>query len=187
MNRKFLIALIVMNLAMVALSMTIDYADFLETPAYLWLFVPICSLYPLLLVVNYVIYLWRGRFMQWLLNFTAVGIVGYAAMAFVFYPIYMWQHGFSWYEFGNIFWVLLYGSQIFVITPHLRRLHRIGYAMILAYFVAKDLLDRFSVTYSYQRYGMLSLDLQNILLAVVLILHVVAFFLIIKRDYANPS
>ena len=163
---------------MTAAAMTIDYLDFVETPFYLWLFVPICSLYPFLLALNYLIYLRRRIFSQILLNFTAVGIVSYGIMAFIFYPLYMYEHGFSWYEFGNIFWVLLYGSQIFVIWKHLRRISWTWYTLILTYFIAKDFLDRFSVTYSYQRYGLLSFDLQNILFAVVLILHVSVVFMI---------
>lgn len=170
---------------MVAAAMTIDYRDFIETPVYLWIFVPICPLYPFLLAVNYILYLWRGKWLQWLLNFTAIGIISYSLMAFVFYPLYMYENGFGWYELGNIFWVLLYGSQICVIWPAVRRIHWSGYALILAYFLAKDFLDRFSITYSYQRYSLLSDWLQNTLFIAILILHIAVLLFIIKRDYAK--
>lgn len=176
-----MISLIVLNLAMVAAAMTIDYKDFIETPAYLWIFVPICPLYPLLLAVNYIWYLKRGVWLQWLLNFTAVGIISYGLMAFVFYPLYMYENGFGWYELGNIFWVLLYGSQIFLIWPHLKRTSAFYYVLIALYFFAKDFLDRFSVTYSYQRYGLIGDNAQNILFIAILILHITALALICYR------
>lgn len=179
----FFVALIVLDLFMTGAALTIDYRDFIETPFYLWIFVPICSLYPLLLVVNYIWFLWQKKWSQWLLNFTAVGIISYALMALVFYSLYMYNRGFTWYEFGNIFWVLLYGSQIFVIWKYLKKIHWVGYASILAYFLAKDFLDRFSVTYSYQRYGILSSFELNVFFVAVLVLHILAFCFIVRVMY----
>lgn len=177
----YLIALVILNLVMVFGAMTIDYKDFVETPFYLWIFVPICPLYPFLLAVNYIWYLLRRAWPQFLLNFAAVGIISYSAMAFIFYPLYMYENGFGWYEFGNIFWVLLYGSQIFLIWPHLRRISASSYVFIALYFFAKDFLDRFSVTYSYQRYGLLGDWLQNTLFIAILILHIAAIFIVVKK------
>ncbi|HBB02410.1 MAG: hypothetical protein US89_C0013G0030 [Candidatus Peregrinibacteria bacterium GW2011_GWF2_38_29] len=180
------VVLIVLDLFMTGAALTIDYRDFVETPFYLWIFVPICSLYPLLLAVNYAIYLWRKKFVQWLLNFTAVGIISYSLMALVFYSLYMYNRGFAWYEFGNIFWVLLYGSQIFVIWKYLLKIHWAGYASILIYFIAKDFLDRFSATYSYQRYGILSSFELNVFFVAVLVLHIFAFIIVSQRKEMSP-
>ncbi|MFA6550114.1 MAG: hypothetical protein WCT36_02045 [Candidatus Gracilibacteria bacterium] len=181
------VALIVLDLFMTGAALTIDYRDFVETPFYLWIFVPICSLYPLLLTVNYAIYLWRGKFVQWLLNFIAIGIISYSLMALIFYSLYMYNRGFAWYEFGNIFWVLLYGSQIFVIWKYLKHINWSCYVLILVYFIAKDFLDRFSVTYSYQRYGILSLFELNLFFVSVLVLHIVTFVIIMRKKYTAAA
>src|SRR3989338_3304486 len=150
-----------LGFAMALLALRIDLHDFVETPYYLWMFVPVCSLYPFLLTLCYLFFLKKGYFPQFLLHFTLFGIIGYGVIAPVFYAYYMFEQGFAWYEFGNIFWVWLYASQAFLLWPYVKKIPWWQFLLIVAYFLIKDFLDRFSVTWSYVRFEMLSEHLMN--------------------------
>src|SRR3989338_2212337 len=121
-NSKLAMVLAALDLFMAVTATYVDRFEFLSAPWYLVIFIPICPLYPLLLGINFWKFGKAGSFNQFLLNFTAIGIISYGLMAFVFYPLYMLENGFGWYELGNIFWVALYSSQIFVIYHHLNRI-----------------------------------------------------------------
>lgn len=183
LSRRRLIFLALLGLIMFGLALRLDLHDFYETPAYLWLFVPICSLYPLLLSINYLFLLKKGAIPQFLLAFTLFGIIGYGVMAPVFYTMYMLESGFSWYEFGNIFWVWLYASQAILLWPYIRRVPSWQFGLIGLYFLAKDLLDRFSVTWSYTRFGVLSETLMNRMFCVAIVVHIVVFAVLFKKCY----
>lgn len=179
--RKFLWILAILGVVMSLVALNVDLHDFFETPWYLWIFVPICPLYPMLLALNYLFFLRKGEYPPMLLVFTFFGIVGYGVVAPVFYTLYMADNGFSWYEFGNIFWVLLYSAQAGILWPHLKtallQLRWWQFLAIPSYFFSKDLLDRFSVTWSYVRYGVLSELLMNRVLVVLFVVHFAIFTL----------
>lgn len=171
-NQKILTLLILFDLFMAFAALRVDWSDFSIVPWYLWLFVPICPLYPFLLAINYFIYKKRSSFSQPLLHFTAIGILAYGIMAYLFYPFYMVLKGeFLWYEFGNILWVTLYAAQMFLLLPFLRKINPWWYFLFAGYYFTKDFLDRFSITYSYQRADEFT-DLQaNWLFIIIVILH----------------
>lgn len=156
-----------------AIALSVDFRDFIETPWYLWLWVPICSLYPFLLGVNYLFFLWKGEFSRFFLAFTLIGIIGYGMIAPLFYLLYMREFGFAWYEFGNIFWVWLYAAQGLLLLPYFRApcLPWWQFFLIAGYFFVKDFLDRFSVTWSYVRYEMLSEWHMNLVFVALILVH----------------
>ena len=139
--------LVALGFLMAGLALNIDLHDFLETPWYLWPWVPICALYPLLLALNYLYFLRKGEFSRFFLGFTVCGALGYGMIAPLFYILYMAEHGFAWYELGNILWVWLYAAQAYFLLPYVRgRLPVWQLGLIFGYFLTKDLLDRFSTT-----------------------------------------
>lgn len=196
-SRRKLVFLALLGFAMSIGSMTIDWQDFAETPWFLWPFVPICPLYPFLLGV---LYAWRARKGKWpvrLMLFTLLGITSYGVIAIVFYPLYMLENGFAWYELGNVFWVMIYSLQAVWLWKefgrdggHWRpgRLSKVSTCLIAAYavyFFAKDILDRYSVTFSYVRYNILSDVLTNRMFITVLVVHTLVFltyFLTMRRE-----
>lgn len=184
-SRRLVWILAFIGLAMSAIALRIDLHDFTETPFYLWLFVPICSLYPFLLALNYVWFLRKKMFSPFLLVFTLFGAIGYGIIAPFFYAYYMVQNGFSWYEFGNVFWVWLYASQAFLLwpylRPHLKELPLWQLCLVAIYFFTKDFLDRFSVTWSYVRFGVVSIDLMNGIFALLLIVHAILLIFVMFR------
>lgn len=171
-SRRFFWFLVILGFAMTFGALRIDLHDFVETPLYLWIFVPVCSLYPLLLALNYLLFLKRGYFSQFLLQFTLFGIIGYGIIAPFFYAYYMYENGFAWYEFGNIFWVWLYASQAFLLWKYVKKIPWWQFSFIILYFFTKDFLDRFSVTWSYVRFEVLSLNMMNVIFGLLLIVHV---------------
>jgi len=189
LSKKQLWFLVFLGISMSLLALRIDLHDFVETPWYLWPWVPICSVYPLLLALNYLYFLRFGRFPQFLLNFTVFGIIGYGIIAPIFYIFYMMESSFSWYEFGNIFWVWLYASQAFLLWPQRKQLPWWQIFLIGGYFFIKDLLDRFSVTWSYVRYGVLSENLMNIVFSLLLVIHLglLLFFLYKQLRFHKKS
>ncbi len=173
-SRKLALFLAALGFSMAGVALSVDLHDFVETPWYLWLWVPICSLYPFLLGVNYLFFVWRGEFPRFLLIFTLVGIFGYGMVAPVFYGLYLFEHGFGWYEFGNIFWVWLYAAQGFLLLPYVRRVSCLPwwqFFLVAGYFFVKDFLDRFSVTWSYVRYEMLSQWHMNLVFVALVLVH----------------
>lgn len=180
-SKKQLWFLVFLGFSMSLLALRIDLHDFVETPWYLWPWVPICFIYPLLLALNYLYFLKFGRFPQFLLNFTIFGIISYGIIAPVFYTLYMMESGFSWYEFGNIFWVWLYASQAFLLWPQRKNLPWWQISLIGGYFFVKDLLDRFSVTWSYVRFGALSDNLMNIVFSLLLAIHLGLLLILLHR------
>lgn len=180
-SRKRLLFFVILGLGMSLVAWFMDLHDFVETPWYLWVFVPVCSGYPLLLALNY-LYFWRfRRFQPLLLHFTLYGIIGYGVIAPLFYAFYMVESGFSWYEFGNIFWVWIYAAQAFFLWPARIRLTCWQLFLIVAYFFTKDFLDRFSVTWSYVRFGVLSSLLMNTIFVLLLLIHSALFVIFLKK------
>lgn len=181
LSRPFCWFLAFLGLVMTLGALTIDLHDFVETPVYLWIFVPICSLYPLLLALNYLIFLKKGNFFQPLLVFTLFGIMGYGIIAPVFYFGYMLEAGFAWYEFGNIFWVWLYACQAFLLWSHVKKISLWQFLLIGGYFFLKDFLDRFSVTWSYVRLGVLSEGLMNVTFGLLLAVHLALLLMLARK------
>lgn len=173
--------LIVVDTFMSLAAFRVDWWDFFTVPWYFVPFVPICPIYPLLLAINFFIYKKRGNFNQPFLHFTAIGIIGYGIMAFLFYPSYILIKGFQWYEFGNLVWVTVYAVQIFLIWPFVKKIHANWYLLFGGYYLAKDFLDRFGETFSYQRAGEFSSTQANLFFGAIIFLHLLAIFLLTRK------
>lgn len=187
-SRRLIWSLLIIDIVMALIALTVDLHDFFETPWYLWLWVPICSIYPFLLALNYGYFLKHGRFQPFMLSFTVFGVIGYGIIAPVFYGLYMREAGFAWYEFGNILWVWLYASQGILLWPFVREmlitntLRVTQLLVIFGYFLIKDILDRFSVTWSYVRFGALSESTMNITFVTLLIVHFVLLAVFLRKS-----
>lgn len=186
-SKRLLWILILLDVGMAITAFTVDFSDFSVVPWYLWVFVPICPLWPALLTVNFLTFKRTGRFWNPLLHFTAIGIISYGIMAYIFYPTYMLTHGFAWYELGNVFWVTLYASQIFLIWPFLKKIPVWWYLLFALYFIPKDILDRFGPTFSYQRFGDFTDGVSNFLFLSIAILHLSAIVFLMMRHSAKNA
>ncbi|MEK7528458.1 MAG: hypothetical protein AAB592_01700 [Patescibacteria group bacterium] len=181
-NQRAVLFLAILDLSMGLIATYVDWPDFFAVPWYLVIFTPICPLYPLLLSANFFYFLKKQKFLQPLLYFTAIGIGSYGLMAFIFYPLYMASQGFGWYELGNIFWVTVYAAQFFIIFPQLKKIPTLYFIPIIAYFFAKDLLDRFGPTFSYIRTNSIPDPLADTLFTAIAILHIGMIFLVFFKS-----
>ena len=174
--------LCLLSFVMSVIALVHDWYDFVDTPWYVWILIPICPLYPFLLGVCYLVYLRRGFFPRFLTLFTFIGITSYGVMALLFYPLYMLHSGFAWYELGNIFWVMIYASQAFLLARFLRRVPWWHLAGAMGYFLLKDLSDAFGVTFSYVRYEVLTVPMIWMFFVVMVVLHLAAGWYALLRS-----
>ena len=140
-NTKSFKMLILLDLFLVTGSTLVDWHWLSSVKWYLLPFAPICSLYPLLLVVWLILYRLKKNIPPFLTSFIFIAIAAYGPMAWVYFPSYMVWYGFDWIIFGNIFWVTAYALQAFVIKTEIKPLPAYQYFIIIAYFLFKDYAD----------------------------------------------
>lgn len=80
-------------------------------PLYLWLFVAVCPIYPLLLALLFLQLYLKKPLNQFLLAFAVIPSIVFGFLALLFYPIAMIYQGFSWNALGQILWVWVYAGQ----------------------------------------------------------------------------
>ncbi|MEI7792399.1 MAG: hypothetical protein WCI57_02860 [Candidatus Berkelbacteria bacterium] len=146
LNHKFIIALIILDLAWASIAAAYDWEVFRQVPVCLWPFLIICPVFPALLSL-----VWAQSLdfepSNCLLAFGAIPSLIYFFAALIYYPTWMALNGFDWMTFGAIFWVLPYGLQaIYLILRH-RVKFRFSVAAIIF------LLVSFGIQYKTKTYG----------------------------------
>ena len=146
-GRKTIAALIMLDLVMAMGSIAWDWSWFVRVEWYLKPFTPICSLYPLLLLVWFVNYYRNKKNPDWFTAFIFTGVVSYGLMAWIYFPGYMSYYGFDLMGFGNLAWVTTYFLQSLVLLSELKKLPLHQYLLIFSYFLFKDYSDRYLGTF----------------------------------------
>ena len=145
-DKKALIVLIVLDLFKAVGSNVTDWPwlNYVvqQNPIVLPL-TPICSLYPLLLAIWFILYYKNKKIPQIFTNFIYIGIISYGLMSLFYFPAYMTWDGFKLMTVGNMFWVFTYALQSLIIKSQVKSVPAYQYAIIFAYFVLKDYSDRF--------------------------------------------
>lgn len=111
MRQKYIYILITINLIWTASAIIYDWNNIIRIPAYLWPFLLICQIYPLLLAIYWVLYRRDKRVNEYLTAFATIPSIIYLIAALIYYPSWMVYHHFNWLAFGGIFWVAAYGLQ----------------------------------------------------------------------------
>ncbi len=148
-ERKTLTALILLDIILAVASTIIDWSWLMQVPRHLIFFAPICSLYPLLLVIWLGLYAFQKKIPAWFTAFLFMGLISYGIMSFIYFPAYMaWEaRGVNFHDVASIFWVAAYASQASVIASEMRRLPTYQYVLIFSYFFFKDYCDRYLGTF----------------------------------------
>lgn len=102
--------MIALDLAWTVMATIYDWETFSQIPAYLWPFLIICPIFPLIIALVWAQSL-KKRPSDFLLALGAMSSVTYLFAAIVYYPTWMLLNGFDWMTFGAIFWVAAYGAQ----------------------------------------------------------------------------
>lgn len=106
-----LVLLIILDLFWSGAAWIYDWHKLISIPPYVWLFVAVCPIYPLLLALV-LLQLYRKKSPnQFLLAFAVVPSIVFGILALFFYPVAMVYQGFSWNAVGQIFWVWFYAGQ----------------------------------------------------------------------------
>lgn len=145
-DKKALILLIVLDLFMAVGSNVTDWPwlnyVIQHNPVVLPL-TPICSLYPLLLSIWFILYYKNKKIPQIFTNFIYLGIISYGLLSLFYFPIYMTWDGFKLMTIGNMLWVFTYALQSLIIKSEVHNVPLYQYAIIFIYFFLKDFSDRF--------------------------------------------
>jgi len=115
---------------------------------FLWPLVVICPLFPFLLGLVFLEITKKSRPNQFLLASAGIASATFGALALLFYPLIMFNEGFSWAGFGQILWVLFYGLQGWYLVYK----YKVGLGPILVagiYLIGKLTLDYFYLSFGY--------------------------------------
>jgi len=143
-RKNVLIGLIVLDFFMAILSNIVDWHWLMSVDWYLRPFTPICSLFPLTLAIWFTFYFFKKKIPAWYTSFIFIGIISYGVMSVIYFPLYMAEvAGFQWRIVGNMFWVITYALQSFIIASELKPVKIYQFGLIISYFLFKDYSDRY--------------------------------------------
>ena len=106
-----ILVLIVFDLFWSLAAIFVDFPKLVDIPFYLWLVVPICPIYPALLLAVWITKLKGLKPNRFLLAFAAFPSAVLGPLAVIYYASQIYYNGFSFNDFGQIFWVLFYSIQ----------------------------------------------------------------------------
>ncbi len=179
-NKKTLILLIILDIFLAIGSNIADYEWLSSVPHYLLPFAPICSLYPLLLAIWFILYYKKKNIHPAFTFFIFLAITSYGIMSYIYYPLYMLHYGVKFRLVGNIIWVTTYSLQSLIILSELRPIKYTYLILILSYFLFKDYSDRYLGSFIDINQSDFPENLKNIFLITILILNIILFITTIK-------
>ncbi|MGL5831066.1 MAG: hypothetical protein ACRCZE_02850 [Candidatus Altimarinota bacterium] len=139
--------LIIFNLIWSILGIIADWSWLSYIPFQLIPFTIICSLYPPLLLIIFLLIQKGKNPPQILLWLTSIGIISYGLAAQIYFPLLMSWKGFNLHDFGSMFWVAAYGLQFFLIKKYLRPLPLVQLVIIITYFLIVNSTHYFYPTF----------------------------------------
>jgi hypothetical protein len=182
---KALVFLIFLNLVWSVIGIWADWPWLSSVPLALLPFTPICSIYPPLLTIWYILYRHEIKTQQkkipaWFTTFIFIGCFSYGLLAQIYYPFYMGWIGINFHDVGSMFWVAVYGLQTLIIASELKPIKTYQLFFILGYFAFKDFSDYYYKTFvdflqpGYPEYIM------NLMLVSGIILQTTATLIVLK-------
>lgn len=185
-NNRSVVVLLLINAILTVGSYIADWDWLLAVPRHFILFAPICSLYPLLLLIWFTAWKFGKKIPDWFTSFIFLGIFSYGIMSWIYFPLFMGWRGVNFHDVGSIFWVTAYGLQAFVIASELKRLPIYQYGLILSYFLFKDYADRYLGTFwDITLYPDYPEFLKTLFTTCIVLLHLIGFFLIVYLPHKN--
>lgn len=163
-----LLLLIILDLFWSVSAWIYDWSKLITIPPYLWPFVAVCPVYPLLLALV-LLQLYRKKTPnQFLLAFAAIPSAVFGILAVFFYPIAMIYQGFSWNAVGQIFWVLFYGAQGFYLIKKFKISRRVFNLVVGLVALKIVVIDFYMQSYGY-------FDFENIPRIVMVLILILSF------------
>ncbi|MFA5830060.1 MAG: hypothetical protein WC843_06255 [Candidatus Gracilibacteria bacterium] len=186
-NKRAILWIMAIDAALAISSTVVDWPWLIRVPRNLIIFAPICSLYPLLLLIWLTLHYFQKKIPTWFTTFLFMGLVSYGIMSYIYFPLYMSWTGINFHDVGSILWVTAYAIQAFIIAPDLKKIPWYQYLIIFGYFFLKDYSDRYWGTFldvlldSYPEYLKLGFTIS------VVTLHSFAAGLILYFGFSNSK
>jgi hypothetical protein len=147
MSKRKLKYLILLNLIWSILSIYTDWTWLTSIPPHLILFTSICSLYPPLLTIWYLIKYYGGKPPNWLTLWILVGITSYGILAQIYFPLLMSWKGINFHDAGSMFWVAVYAFQALILYRFLKPPQLPEVLWVIAFLSAADYSHYFLKTF----------------------------------------
>lgn len=144
--------LLVLDLFWSLSAFWVDFPKFADIPFYLWFIVPICPIYPALLLVVWFMKAKKLKPNRFLLAFAILPSAVLGPLASFYYASQIYYNGFSLNDFGQIFWVLFYSAQGWYLVFR----ERFTFWPILSACVY--LVVKFSIDFRYDSFGYLQIE-----------------------------
>ena len=190
-NRRAVLWLIAIDLALAVSSNVVDWPWLIRVPPHLIVFAPICSLYPVLLVIWWTRSYFNKKIPAWFTGFLFMGLVSYGLMAWFYFSAYMSWNGVNFHDVGSIFWVTAYAFQAIPIASQLKKIPIYQYLFIFGYFFFKDYSDRYLGTFLDVLLPNYPENLKLFLVTTMIILHIGAAVLLVyiprRKKHYSPE
>mgnify|MGYP003479786959 CR=1 FL=1 len=147
MSKQKLKYLILLNLLWSILGFFADYQWLSSIPVYLIPFTAICSLYPPLLSIWYILKYYHKIPPNWLTLWILVGTTTYGLLAQIYFPLLMSWKGVNFHDIGSMFWVAVYGCQAVILWPYLKKPKPIQISFVIAFLLAANYSHYFLQTF----------------------------------------
>ncbi len=128
-------------------ALIFDYPVLSQIKYYYWPFIAICPIYPLLLAIIWLLIISRKSVNRYLLCFGVIPSIVYFIGAILYYPTWMFCNGFNFSALGQIFWVVFYGIQAFILAD------KITWRIIPSLFVSIFIGFSFYIQYINHSFG----------------------------------
>lgn len=130
----------------------VDFSKLPLIPVWGWPFALICPIYPFLIALVWLALYNQKKPSSYLFAFAIFGSAVFGILSLVYYPLKMYFQGFSWNDFGQIFWVAFYSAQgWYLLFRHKLKLQP---AMLVGGFFVFSL----AINFYFKTFGYLSLD-----------------------------
>lgn len=103
--------LFVLDILWSAIAWVVDYDKLSLMPVWAWPFCIVCPIYPALLAILWYKKTKKVKINEWLMAFATLPSAVLGVVAIVYYPLKMINNGFDLIDLGQIFWVLFYSIQ----------------------------------------------------------------------------
>lgn len=147
MSKKKLKFLIILNLIWSILGIYADWAWLSSIPLHFVPLTAICSLYPPLLLIWYLLKYYQIRIPQWFTFWIVFGTTSYGLLAQFYFPLLMSWQGINWHDLGSMLWVAVYGFQSLILLKQLRPLRWPDLLPGTLYLLAADATHYFIPTF----------------------------------------
>jgi hypothetical protein len=140
--------LFVLDILWSVIAWIVDYDKLFLIPVWAWPFCIVCPIYPALLAILWYKKAKKVKSNEWLVVFASLPSAVLGIMAIVYYPLKMINNGFGVIDLGQIFWVLFYSVQGWVLF-HKKLANKPAIIFAVVFLVVKFTIDLIYLSFDY--------------------------------------